>query len=373
MKVICDKEKAIEGVRIAQNAITSKTLPILSHILLSAKEKRVEVTATNLETTIRSSFEADVEEEGSICLPGDKLHSILRELPTGKFSLEADETKSLIKMNDISFTLVAIPSEEFPEVPPITKTTLSLSQNTLQGILTKTMFSAGQDEVRPNLNCVLLESSPENQEKEGFFLKAVATDGRRLSYLTIPHPSISEPFKVLIPLKAARQLTKILSGEGEVKIGIEENRILFVTSGFSFFSQLIEAKFPDYQGVIPRDYKVSFEVDKERFIAAIKRVSLLSEEQTRLVKFYLEENSLAISSTSAGLGSAYEKIPIKKDREIDKMGISFNAVFLLEALRAIEGEIVEVHLIDQESPGVFLPKESKNYLHILMPVKLREE
>lgn len=373
MRIVCEKDKAMEGVRIAQNAITSTTLPVLSHLLLSTSEKAVEVTATNLETTIRSLFEATIEEEGNICLPGSKLYSILRELPSGKFFLETSDTKSIIRMNDVSFTVLGISSEEFPEVPPETEATFSLPQATLQEIFVKTMFAAGQDEVRQNLNCILLESSPENQVEKGSFLRSVATDGRRLSSLITPHPSVPESFKILIPLKAARQLTKILGGEGEVKVGLEENRVYFGTSGFSFFSQLVDAKFPDYRGVIPENYRVSFEVEKNAFMGAIKRTSLLSDEQTRLVKFKLEESTLSISAASAELGSAKEKLPVKVEGEEHEAEIGFNALFLLEVLRVMEGESIQVRLTDQESPGLFCPKGSSNYVHILMPVKLREE
>jgi len=373
LRIICKKDKALEGVRIAQNAITSTALPILSHLLLVAKEKKVEVTATSLEITIRSFFEANVEEEGSICLPGSKLYSILRELPSDEFSLETTDTKSLIRMSESSFTLLGISSEEFPEIPSPTKAVFSLPQRTLQEILAKTMFAAGQDEVRQNLNCVLLESSPEDELERIPLLRAIATDGRRLSSLTIPHPSISKPFKVLIPLKAARQLAKVLGSEGDVEIGFEENRASFKTPSFCFFSQLIDAKFPDYRGVIPKEYKVSFEVETEAFIGAIKRTSLLSDEQTRLVKFKLENNTLKISAISAEIGSAEEKLPVKVEGEGYKAEIGFNASFLLEALRVMEGESVEVRLIDQESPGVFCPKANTNYVHILMPIKLRED
>jgi len=373
LKIICQRDEALRGVRIAQNAVTSTALPILSHLLLSTREKLVEITATNLETTICSSFEAIVEEEGEVCLPGERLYSILRELPSGEFSIETDDAKSLIKMGQISFALVGISSEEFPEIPSGVKTILSLPQKVFQEILVKTMFSAGQDEVRQSLSCLLLENSSEGQEKEDSLLRVVATDGRRLSSLIIHHSSSSESFKVLIPLRAAKELSKILSGEKNIEMGLEENRIFFRTPKFSFFSQLVEAKFPNYKSVIPKDYKVIFEVQKDDFVAAIKRVSLLSEEQTRLVKFNLTEDSLDISAASVGLGSAQEKLPVTIKGEKCKMEVGFNAVFLLEALRVMEGENIEVRLIDQESPGVFSPIDQENYLHLLMPVKLTEE
>ncbi|MBE0478433.1 DNA polymerase III subunit beta [Candidatus Aerophobetes bacterium] len=373
MRIVCEKDKALEAVRIAQNAITSTTLPILSHLLLSTDEGRVEVVGTNLETTIGSFFEATVEEQGNICLPGNRFYSILRELPPGELYLEVAQDKCKIKMGEISFTLLGISSEDFPEVPSKLKTACSLSQVSLQEILTKTMFAAGQDEVRQSLNCILLESSSEDQTEGHPFLRAVATDGRRLSSLAIPQSSISTSFKVLLPLKAARQLIKILSGQENVEMGLGESRVSFTTSEFSFFSQLIDANFPDYRGVIPRDYKVSFEIERGIFTDAVKRVSILSDEQTRLVKFKLEDDTLNIAATSAEIGSAQERLPVKIEGERYQIEIGFNALFLLEALRVMEGETVKVHLIDQESPGAFYPKSPYNHIYILMPVKLREE
>jgi len=371
VRVECSRDDFLQAVRIAQNAIVSTTLPILSHIFLSTDEEKIRVIATNLETTICALFKAKIEEKGSICLPGTKLYSILRELPPGKVYFETQDLKSSIKMDQIFFSLLGSPPEEFPEIPSAGKITFSLSQATLQQAFEKTMFSAGQDEVRQNLNCVFLEASPLNEEKKPI-LRAVATDGRRLSLLLIPESSVSESFQVLVPLKAVRQLMKILKKEGEVKIGVEENRIYFCTADFSFFSQLIDAKFPNYQGVIPQEYKITITVSREDLIAAIRRISLLAEEQTRLVKLSIEGNNLTVSATSAQLGSAYERLSVKREGE-ERMEIGFNAVYLLEALRAIKEEEVQINFVDRESAGVFHPKSSRNYIHVLMPVKLRGE
>lgn len=374
MRILCDRDDILQAIRLAQNVITSTTLPILSHVLLLAKEERVDVTATNLETTICSSFKAKIDEEGSICLPGAKLYSILRELPPGEVLVETEDTKGIIKMGQIFFSLLGFSGDEFPQVATSVKTLISIPQITLQEAIEKTMWAAGQDEVRQNLNCVLLEGLIESEEKEGSFLRAVATDGRRLSLLIVPRFPLDFPFKVLIPLKAVRQLAKILEKEGDVKIGIEENRVLFQTSRFSFFSQLIDAKFPDYQGVIPKEHNLSFVVNREDLMAAIRRVSLLSEEQTRLVKFNLKEGILNINATSARMGSACERVSVGRvEGKIDEIEIGFNAVFLMEALRVIHEEMIRVDLIDYESPTVFYPEGSKNYIYVLMPVKLREE
>ncbi|MBC7188799.1 hypothetical protein H5U35_01085, partial [Candidatus Aerophobetes bacterium] len=201
MRVICQKQKALESVRIAQHAITSTTLPVLSYLLLHAREGVIEVQATNLETTICSLFEATVEEEGSVCLPGEKFYSILRELPEGRFYLETEENKTFVKMGEISFTLLGIPKEEFPETSKGGEVMFHLPQKTLLEVLAKTMFSAGQDEVRQNLNCILLEAETPMEEGDGkFALRAVSTDGRRLSLFNLPEPAAPASFKVLFPL-----------------------------------------------------------------------------------------------------------------------------------------------------------------------------
>jgi len=365
MRIICEKNEFLKGIRVVQNALTSTALPILSHILLSAQEQRVRLVATNLEVTIFSFFSAEIIEEGQICLPGDKLASIIRELPLSRINLETEETKATITCGKSIFCLLGLDASEYPEVPQVEgENTFSLSGEKLREMIQKTSFAASLDETRQNLNGVCLEL------QEGK-IKMVATDGRRLSYISISESSLNlPPMKVLIPLKALQNLLRILSRE-EVEIGIGKREIFFKLENSLLISQLIEANFPNYQGVIPSEKRITIFSDQDILMDAIKRVSLLSDEKSHLLKFKLKGENLSISSTSPEAGSAYEELKIRREGEED-IEIGFNSLYLLDALKNMEGE-VRLELRNPRSSGVIRPTTGEDYIYVVMPIKIKEE
>lgn len=365
MKIICEKDEFLRGIRIVQNALTSSALPILSHILMSTKDQKVRLIATNLEITIFSFFSAEIIEEGELCLPGDKLASIIRELPLSKINLKTEETKATITCEKSVFHLLGLDASEYPEVPQAKgENTFSLSSEKLREMIQKTSFAASLDETRQNLNGVCLEL------KEGE-VRMIATDGRRLSYISIPHPSLNiPPTRVLIPLKALQNLLRILS-QGEVEIGIGKQQIFFKLNNTFLISQLIEANFPNYQGVIPSEHKLTILSERDKLLEAIRRVSLLSDEKSRLLKFKLKGENLIITANSPEAGSAYEELEVKKEGEED-IEIGFNSSYLLDVLKNMEGQI-RLELRNSWSSGVIRPATGENYIYVIMPIKTEEE
>ncbi|MFQ5834404.1 MAG: DNA polymerase III subunit beta [bacterium] len=367
MKLICKREDFLEGMRVAQNALTSITLPILTHVLMVAKEERVSLTATNLETTIRSSFPGQVQEEGEICLPGDKILDILRELPPLQVNLDAADTKATIRCEKATFHLLGLSSDEFPEIPSLeAKQTFSLPSENLREMIQRTVFAASRDETRQNLNGVYLEVG----EKE---LKMVATDGRRLAFMRIPL-ALSEQIRaeVIIPLPALQQLVRILGQEKEVKIGISQRQIFFQMEPVLLISQLVEAKFPNYRDVIPTEYNIAILTDRDELYSAVRRVSLLADEKSRLVKFKLQGNILYISANAPEMGGAREEVAVRPEEKGD-IEIGFNSTYLLDVFKNLgEGEI-RLELTDPVSPGLIRPSEGKDYITVVMPVRLEAE
>ena len=367
MKFICKKEDFLEGMRVAQNALTSTTLPILTHVLMVAKEGRVSLTATNLETTIRSSFPSQVQEEGEICLPGDKILDILRELPPGEVNLNTSDTKATISCEKATFHLLGLSSDEFPEIPSVeAKQTFSLPSENLREMIQRTAFAASRDETRQNLNGVYLEAG----DKE---LKMVATDGRRLAFIRIPL-ALSEQIRaeVIIPLPALQQLVRILGEEKEVKIGISQRQIFFQMEPVLLISQLVEAKFPNYREVIPPGYNIAILTDRDQLYSAVRRVSLLADEKSRLVKFKLEGNVLWVSASAPEMGQAREEVAVRME-EKGEIEIGFNSTYLLDVFKNLgEGEI-RLELTDPVSPGLIRPGGGKDYINVVMPVRLGAE
>lgn len=367
MKISCQRQDFLEGVRVVQNALTSTTLPILSHILMSATAEKVNLAATNLETTIQSSFPCEVPQEGEICLPGNKLFQILRELPPSGVSLMTEGTKATIKCEKSVFDLLGLEAAEFPEIPKLEEgKEFTLPRERLKEMIQKTMFAASVDETRQNLNGVYLEI----EKKE---VKMVATDGRRLAFVVASQPSLEvAPVQIIIPLRGIQQLLRIMEKGEEVRVGAGKSQIFFKMEEVVLISQLIEAKFPNYREVIPKQHKIAITADRNGLFAASKRVSLLTEEKSRLVKFKLKGNVLSISAVSPETGYAYEELGVRRDGEED-IQIGFNSTYLLDALKVISSAEVQLQLTDSVSPGVIRPAEGEDYIYVIMPIRIEEE
>jgi len=364
MKITCKREDFLESIQVVQNALTSTTLPVLSYVLLEAGQEKITLTATNLETTIQSSFPAQIEGEGGVCLPGDKIFYILRELPPAPVTLEIEESKTTIRCKKAIFQLLTLSSEEFPEVPQIVaKQFFSLSQEKLREMIQRTIFAASRDETHQNLNGAYLEV-------EGKEVRLVATDGRRLAFVRTSLASLDiPPVEAIIPLRALQQLIRILSGDKEIKMGVSERQIFFQTNHILLISQLIEAKFPDYKKVIPTEFNITILVDRDDLLRSVRRVSLLTDEKSHLLKFELKENTLLISAEAPEVGYAYEELDIKKEKG-GEIEIGFSSAYLLEIFKNLEKGEICVELIDSEGPGMIRPSESKDYICVLMPVRL---
>jgi len=365
MKINCKREDFLESIQVVQNALTSTALPVLSYVLLEAGPEKITLTTTNLETTIRSSFPAQVEGEGEICLPGDKLFYILRELPSAPVALEIEKSKATIRCKKGMFQLLGLSPEDFPEVPQImVEKFFSLSQEELRQMIQRTVFAASRDETHQNLNGAYLEV----EEKDA---RLVATDGRRLSFVHVSLASSSlSSGEAIIPLRALQQLARILSGDKEVKIGVSERQIFFEMDHILLISQLVDAKFPDYRKVIPTEFSIAILADRDEFLRSVRRVSLLTDEKSRLLKFKLKKNTLLISAEAAELGYAYEEIDVKRERG-EEIEIGFSSAYLLDILKNIEKGEVRIELTDSEGPGVIRPSENKDHICVLMPVRLR--
>src|ERR1700674_4919312 len=362
MKFSVTKEKLLEGLQQVQNVVSTRTtLPILSNVLLQANEKEVHLTTTDLDVGVRGSFEAEVEKKGATTLPARRLFNIVRELPSSEIQVDVDgKNTASIRSGQSFFKILGLPEEEFPPLPKFDSAKeVTIRQKDLRDGLKKTSYAISTDETRYVLNGVLF-SFKENK------LTLVATDGRRLALvdLELEFPR-SQELDIIVPTKAVAELQRLVREEGEVKLSIGENQIAFELNRTLLVSKLIEGNYPNYRQVIPGEAKERITLEREIFLTAVRRVSLLASEKSNSVKLIFSKSNIDIVATTPDVGEAKESLAVMyKGREFS---IAFNPEFLMAPLRNLTEEEIYLDLIDEMSPGVI--KIAGSFLCVLMPMR----
>ena len=363
MKFSATKEKLLEGLQQVQNVVSTRTtLPILSNVLLQAKEGAVHLTTTDLDVGVRGSFEANVDKVGATTLPARRLFTIIRELPSSEIAIEVDgKNAASIRSGQSFFKILGLPEEEFPPLPKFENAkVVTMRQKDLHDGLRKTAYAISTDETRYVLNGVLF-SFKENR------LTLVATDGRRLAMLDIEleFPRSHEA-EIIVPTKAVTELQRLLKDDGEVKISVGSGQIAFDLNNTLLVSKLIEGNYPNYKQVIPSEAKERVTLERETFLNSLRRVSLLASDKSNSIKLNFSKNNIEITANTPEVGEARESLPVAyKGRDFS---IAFNPEFLMAPLRNLTEDEVFFDLIDEMSPGVL--KIQTPFLYVLMPMRV---
>ena len=363
MKFNATKEKVLEVLQQVQNVVSTRTtLPILSNVLLQAKEGAVHLTTTDLDVGVRGSFEANVDKVGATTLPARRLFTIIRELPSSEIAIEVDgKNAASIRSGQSFFKILGLPEEEFPPLPKFENAkVVTMRQKDLHDGLRKTAYAISTDETRYVLNGVLF-SFKENK------LTLVATDGRRLAMLDIEleFPRSHEA-EIIVPTKAVTELQRLLKDDGEVKISVGSGQIAFDLNNTLLVSKLIEGNYPNYKQVIPSEAKERVTLERETFLNSLRRVSLLASDKSNSIKLNFSKNNIEITANTPEVGEARESLPVAyKGRDFS---IAFNPEFLMAPLRNLTEDEVFFDLIDEMSPGVL--KIQTPFLYVLMPMRV---
>ena len=367
MKITIAKDQIITGLQSVQNVVSTRTtLPILSNVLLRATEGKVEFTATDLDVTVACSVEAKVEKPGATTVPVKKLFGIVREL-NGEIEIETDDKNvTSIRSGGSFFKIHGLAADEFPPLPKFKDDKkVSLTQETIRGMLKKTSFAVSTDESRYVLNGIYISL------KDGK-MTLVATDGRRLA-LVDEEVELSEKStgEFIVPAKAVNELTRLLQATGEVELKFGENQASFALKsekGLSvlLITKLIEGNYPNYKQVIPGEAKERIPLGREELLSALRRAEIMTSEKANSVKMTFGRNTLAITANSPEVGEARETLAVNyKGKE---MAIAFNPRYLIDPLAALTEDEVFIELIDELSPGVL--KINGPFLYVVMPMRL---
>jgi DNA polymerase-3 subunit beta len=368
MKFSCPRETFWQGLQVVQRAVPGKTtLPILTGILLETSNDRLRLVATDLELGIDCYIPVQTIEEGSTVLEAKYLTDIVRKLPELGLQVTVDPQKGLaeIKGGKSVFHLHTMSPADYPNLPETSaEHNWSIDQGTLRRMIKETAFAVAVDESRPFLTGVLLEIAGEQ-------VRMVATDTSRLALRQISSANEIQQASAIIPTKCLLELSRVLSADEEtpLTISLSGNHILFEIPDLKFVSRLIEGQFPSYQQVIPKAYKTRVEIEREEFLAAAERASLLAREGTSIVRLNVVGELMDLTSQVAEVGESKEEIVVAKEGEDAE--IAFNTRFLIDVLRTLDADKVALELTGRHSPGMLKPVSEEEYTYVIMPVMLR--
>lgn len=379
MNFTADRDQ-FEGIlaRIQGVAERRHTMPILSHALLNAGPKAgptgssgLTLVASDLEIVIRCSQSLDVVEPGSVALPARKLFDIAKVLPKGPVTVAGREGNYVeISAGRGHFRLAGLASEEFPEMPERPKgKSVPVDSETFRKLVERVSAFATGDETRYNLSGILLE----RQEEEGeTALRMVATDGHRLAIADEKVPNLGGLLgerRVLVPRKGLIEIRKLSDGgPGSLELSATD-KFLFAGKGDTeVWVRLLDAEFPDYRQVVPKENRIVAKVPRGAFLDVLKRVSVMAPDKVNSVKLSFSGKQLEVSTTSPDLGEARDLLPIEFEGAPVKVG--FNGRYLQDALGGISEDTVRIELKDEVSQVIVRPLTDKNYLAIIMPMRI---
>jgi DNA polymerase-3 subunit beta len=371
MKFTLPKDQIFSSVQNVMNGVpTRTTLPILSNVLMDASNSKLNLAATDLDVSVMTSIPISSTKKGTLTIPARAFYDILRELPECDVEMQISENRMEIKAERGNYKLSGIPAEEYPKLPGVNLAKeIKISAADLTKMIRKARFAVSTDETRPALNGVLWHTS-------GNDMQMVATDGHRMAKISLKNTKLKGLHEdVIIPPRVLDLLTKML-GDEEKEIGIvfEENSIIFNLGETVLASRLIEGPYPNYEQVIPRDSDKKMVVNREFLNGAVRRMLILANTLTHQVKFSLKKDSLELSSANFDLGGeAKETLPC--DYAGEPMDIGYNASYVLDVLKHLEGDEVIFELATAVSAGKIYSsekKEGEDYLCLLMPLRLAE-
>ena len=350
------------------------TLPILSNIILKAKDNELILSSTNLDIYCADKIKAEVSIAGEISVSAVTFFEIVKRLPSGSevvMTMEEGESEIILKCGRSKFNLSTLKTDDFPIISDNDlSTSFVLSADELIRIIDKTKFAVSNEETRYYLNGIFLHKADRNSIQ---FLRAVATDGHRLAQYDIPLPQGAEEITgIIIPKKTIFELRKVLDdANGDVSISLNENKIKFTFNDLKIISKVIDGTFPDYTKVIPQNNNKNFKTNNNELKNAIDRVSAVAaneESKSKAIKLSLENNKLNLSVESQSKGSANEIIDISYDG--DKVDIGFNSKYIIDICNEVDGDEVDISLLDSVSPAIILDKTDENLFFVLMPMRI---
>ncbi len=365
MKFSVPKETFLEELQLLQGIVEKRnTMPILANILMNVSASEIELTGTDLEVGLKTHMDAAIDTAGAITVNGKKIFEIVKSLPEGQ-AVKVEKTDDVIEIRaaDSEFKILCLPKDDYPQVPePKFEKGIQLPLKDVKEMIDRVYYAITQEQ-RYYLNGALL--SLKNRQ-----IELVSTDGHRLAYTKKAQDGlkIDKDISVIVAKKTLGEIRKF--DDENVEFDLDENNLFFKVGHRTLISRVIESKFPNYQAVIPKDNPGRLVISREELANAIRRVSLLSAERSKGIKFTIEKNRMRLFSSNPEIGEARDRLAVEyKGQDLE---IGFNAQYLLDFLTAVASERVVFEIKDENSAVLLKPEaeEGLTNIYVLMPMKI---
>ncbi|NLP17239.1 MAG: DNA polymerase III subunit beta [Clostridiales bacterium] len=365
MKIQIQKADLLNSVNIVLKAVSAKsTMPILECLIIEATALGIKLIGNDMELGIETIVKGSIQEEGMVALNAKVFSEIVRRLPENIISISTDENYvTEIICEKAKFSLVGRSGEEFPVLPEIEKENpLILSQFTLKEVIRQTVFSISDNESNKIMTGELFEIKKNE-------LRVISLDGHRISIRKIYLKEEYEDRKVIIPGKTLNEISKILSGEASslVNIYFTDKHAMFDFDDTVVVTRLIEGEYYRIDQMLSSDYETKVVINKKELLSCIERASLLiRESEKKPIIIRIGDNNFELNINTA-IGSMKEDIDIVQEGK--DIVIGFNPKFLLDALRVIDDEMVDIYLINPKAP-CFIRDKDQTYIYLILPVNI---
>ncbi|HVD26068.1 MAG TPA: DNA polymerase III subunit beta [Gaiellaceae bacterium] len=363
LKITCPRDELIRQLSIVSRAASARTtVQVLAGILLRSEAGKLELAATDMEISMRTSLECDVESEGAVVVPGKLLVDLVRLLPAEEVSLEHRQGEGVLEIvsGSADYRIHTYNAEDFPRLPETAGTEMmAIDANAVLETAAKVSRAASRDESRPVLTGILVRF-------EGEKLVMAATDSYRLA---VKETSMSAPgpeLDAIVPARALLEVGRVAQGADELQLGVQENQVLFASDGVLLTTRRIEGQFPNYRQLLPESFDHEVTVNREELLDVVRRVAVLAQRNAPL-RLRFAEGELTVSAQTQDVGEGKESLPAGFSGEVLEIG--FNPDFLRDGVESADGDDLRLKLISPLRPAV-LQGEGDDFSYLIMPIRL---
>jgi DNA polymerase-3 subunit beta len=363
LKISCSRDELVARLGLVSRAVSTRTaVQILSGILLRAGDGELELAATDMELSLRTSLDANVEDQGAAVVPGRLLLDIARLLPESDVQLEhrPEEGSVRIECGSASYRLHTYNAEDFPRLPELdTGSSFSVERDALLDTVARVSRSASRDESRPVLTGILVRF------EEGRLVMA-ATDSYRLSVKETPIDSSAPDFEAIIPARALGELGRVAQGADTLELSVTENQVVFAADGVWLTTRRIDGQFPNYKQLLPESFEHELTLPRAELHDVVRRVAVMAQRNSPL-RLRFAEGELTVSAQTQEIGEATESLPVGYGG--DPLEIGFNAEFLREGIESVTADELLFQLISPLRPAV-IRGDADDPTYLIMPIRL---